>query len=207
MKAEERHELESNTLAATLTKAVSTAKTTETTQWIYATVIVLVVFLVGFLVMRYFATRAAEAAQNWVEVNDGSGKILQRIARDTPTSVPGKVARLQSAWVRFWDFGLKKIMVDPNGAKAQYEYDWWGRRVREIDPNGEQLLTTFDNSGRITSTVNPLGQAVRFQYDGMGNVVSITRPDGVTILREWGAQLALSAQARGRERAPRPLQP
>ncbi len=121
MKAEERHELETNTLAATLTKAVSTAKGTETSQWIYATVIVLVVFLVGFLVMRYFATRAAEAALSCVELYDGSGKILQRLAKDAPTSVPGKVARLQSAWVRFWDFGLKKIMADPNGAKVQLE--------------------------------------------------------------------------------------
>src|SRR5262245_6902641 len=114
MKAEHRKELETNTLADRMGRLLETAKQKPqggTVLWIFFGVGVLVV---TFLVIRWYGTGKAENSDGWESLyrNDYKG-----VLETHPDKIQGQAVRFDIAWEQLWVGGIRKLGVDPKGAK------------------------------------------------------------------------------------------
>ena len=66
----------------------------------------------------------------------------------------------------------------------QYEYDWWGRVVRQVDAMGAEIRMAYDNSGRRIAKTDALGNTTTWTFDGLGKLTSLSTGDGATTT--WG---------------------
>ncbi len=107
MKAEQRKELETNTLADKMGHAMQKAKAaSRRTVMMYASIGTAILVII-FLVYRYYDSAKAERSEAWLELHDGQRGLLEKVA--TKDNAAGKAARLQIAWFIYWEQGVKLL--------------------------------------------------------------------------------------------------
>ena len=117
MKAEQRKELETNTLADKMGRFMQRVKVGQRRTFMMYFLAVAGLFVILFLAYRWWNRDAEARSMQWIMLYDGSQEHLKQLAasdaKDTPA---GKAARLQEAWLDYWYFGVKKSGGDPRGA-------------------------------------------------------------------------------------------
>lgn len=116
MKAEQRKELETNTLADKMGHVVQRVKGGERrTILIYVAIAVAIVVGI-FLTYRWWVTSKMEDSERWVKLDDGSEYHVKYLAGQDTSTNAGKAALLQVAWFYYWEGGVKMLGVDQKGA-------------------------------------------------------------------------------------------
>jgi hypothetical protein len=117
MKAEHRKELEANTLAEKMGRVVETVKAGQRRTYVTYLVVLAGILIAAFLGYRWWTNKKVVASSQWVEFYDGNRSSIEKLAQEKDTTV-GKAARLQFAWFVYWDYGVKMMRRDPDGAVA-----------------------------------------------------------------------------------------
>ena len=114
MKAEQRKELETNTLADRMGQVVQKVKAgTRKTVLIYAVVAVAV--LVGaWAAYKWHANERIEESWKWVMFHDGARGNIDGLKKMDGEVAKG--ARFQAAWFAYWETGVKLLAAEPRGA-------------------------------------------------------------------------------------------
>src|SRR5262245_44826741 len=115
MKAEQRKELETNTLADKMGQVVQRVKTSPRRTFAIYLALVGVLLVAIWFAWRWYATDLMTRSYQWISLYDGEQTALLQLADEKETNV-GKAARLQQAWLNYWDGGIKFIAADKNGA-------------------------------------------------------------------------------------------
>lgn len=116
MKAEHRKVLETNTLADRMGQAMQRVKGGRRSTFLVY-VLVVVALLIGL--WFFYATMTSsrqETSYRWLRLDDGGLKNLDDLANKEGTTPAGKAARLQIAWLLYWEKGVKFIGTDPQGS-------------------------------------------------------------------------------------------
>jgi hypothetical protein len=121
MKAEHRKELETNTLADRMGRAVQGVQRQSRRTVLFIVIGTVVACLALFIVYNYFRVRRMEASQHWEMLEDGSKRYIENLARGASDTNAGKAARFQIAWHVFWERGVKFIGNNPQGALQALE--------------------------------------------------------------------------------------
>jgi hypothetical protein len=111
MKAEQRRELETNALADRMGHLVQRMKTQPRRSTVYYVVGVLLLIVVVFVVWRWFRMSQLENANRWEMINVGSAQYLDHLKEKESETNPGKAAKFQIAWYRYWDLGVKRLGI------------------------------------------------------------------------------------------------
>jgi hypothetical protein len=136
MKAEQRKELETNTLADKVGQAMQRVKGSSRRS-------VVVYFIVGVALLvalwfswRWYLVSKQETSLQWLMLDDASGKHLLELEKlETPA---GRAARFQRAWLVYWEEGVRMIGVDPPGAtnalrQASTRYEALAKECADAD--------------------------------------------------------------------------
>ena len=119
MKAGERKELETNTLADKVGHAMQRVKGSSRRNVLLYFVVVAVAVVAIWGTYRYFVISGQETSLQWVMFDDGSSGHLKQLAGlDT---YPGKAARFEFAWFFYWETGVRMVGVDPQGAMSSLD--------------------------------------------------------------------------------------
>jgi len=123
MKSQHRKELQSNALADRMGRLIESAKAgpNQTMLIVGGVILVILVLIVGW---RYYSKVSSQNRSSlWLKVEEASDvEELEKIAKDSPNTVPGRVARLQ--WARsLYRQGIEKLfsVTDRDKAKENLE--------------------------------------------------------------------------------------
>ncbi len=115
MKADQRKELETNTLADRMGHVMQRVQTSQRrTVVLYGVAVVVVIFLLWFG-YRWWDDQKQGTSLQWLTLYDGAPRGLDELSKDR-TSAAGKAARLQIAWIAYWDLGVKSAAADKLGS-------------------------------------------------------------------------------------------
>ena len=128
MKAEQRKELETNTLADKMGQVMQRVKTGQRRTFLVYVVIAAVVIIVLGVGYRMWTMSKQDTASDWVSLDDATGGDLRRLAENKTDTEAGKAASLQIAWSIYWELGIKRLASDPAGSvkwidEAQKRYE------------------------------------------------------------------------------------
>ena len=115
MKAEQRKELETNTLADRMGQVVTRVKTSPRRTFMIYLLVTLAVLVAVWLGWRWYSEKEVERSRQWIHFYDGAGHHIEALAKDKDTHA-GKAARFQEAWLSYWDHGIKMLATDKAGA-------------------------------------------------------------------------------------------
>jgi hypothetical protein len=116
MKAEQRKELETNTLADRMGQLMKRVQVGERRTFLYWFGAVALAFVAAYLGYRYYIGGREARSEQWLMLYDGSAESLSRLAEKHGDTFAGKAARFQLAWFFFWDKGVKSTGADQRGA-------------------------------------------------------------------------------------------
>lgn len=114
MKAEQRKELETNTLADKVGHAMQRVRGGSRRAMIIYFLIGLALIVGLFLAYRWHALNKQEASLQWMLFDDGSRANLVRLAGAETAS--SRAAQLQIAWLLYWEDGVRMMGANPLGA-------------------------------------------------------------------------------------------
>lgn len=116
MKAEHRKELETNTLADKMGNVVQRVKTgRRSTFMLYVAVGAIAAGGLWFWWVTYVGGKQ-EASERWLRLDDGGLKNLSELAEKHGDTPAGKAARLQLAWLAYWELGVRRMGAEPGDA-------------------------------------------------------------------------------------------
>jgi hypothetical protein len=116
MKAEQRKELETNTLADKMGHVMQRVKTSPRRTFMTYLVIAAVVIFGLWFGYRWWLGVKAETSLQWLRLYDGAGGQMEElIAKDRDTQA-SKAARFQKIWIYYWDYGVKMAASDQKGS-------------------------------------------------------------------------------------------
>jgi hypothetical protein len=115
MKAEQRKELETNTLADKMGHVMQRVKASPRRTFLTYFLVAAALIAVAFVGYRWFYGYTAERSLQWLKLYDGDKKHIDELMKEKDTNA-GKAARFQFAWLMYWDFGVKMIATDKMGA-------------------------------------------------------------------------------------------
>jgi hypothetical protein len=114
MKAEQRKELETNTLADKVGQAMQRVKGSSRRSALIYLLVGAALLLALFFTYRWYVLGKTEASFQWLMLDDGSFKHLEQLEQQqTPA---GRAARFQIAWIVYWEEGVRMIGIDQPGA-------------------------------------------------------------------------------------------
>lgn len=128
MKAEQRKELETNTLADKVGHAMQRVKGGSRRSAVIYFIVFIALVVALWLGYREWTLRKQETSLQWLMLDDGSEKHLQQLAG--LKSPAGRSARLQLTWLVYWEEGVRMIGVNPPGAMKAI--DIAGKNYKEI---------------------------------------------------------------------------
>jgi hypothetical protein len=120
MKAEQRKELETNTLADKVGQAMQRVKTGSRRGVLLYVLAAIALIIVAWGLWRWYQVTKKDDSLMWVMLDDGSAAHLTELFSKEGTE-PGKAARLQIAWLTYWDEGVRMIGVDPQGSMKKFK--------------------------------------------------------------------------------------
>lgn len=134
MKAEQRKGLETNTLADRMGHMMQRVKTSQRRT-------VVLYFLAGAVLVlglwfgyRWWDGLKQDTSLQWLILFDGNVNGLQELAtKDSKNTPAGKAARLQIAWLFYWDLGVKSAAADQKSAMASLKQaaEWYGKLAED----------------------------------------------------------------------------
>lgn len=114
MKAEQRKELETNTLADKVGHAMQRVKGSSRRSMVIYFIVGIVLAIALFFGYQEYKLRKQQTSMQWLMLDDGSDNHLRQLASvDSPA---GRSARLQIAWLLYWERGVRMVGVDPQGS-------------------------------------------------------------------------------------------
>ena len=116
MKAEQRKELETNTLADKMGRVMTRVKTGQRRTYLIYLLIFVAVAIGLYFTYRYMVISRQETSMQWLEFDDGSAGHLNKLVNVEPPTAPAKAAMFQVAWMIYWEGGVKMIGADPAGS-------------------------------------------------------------------------------------------
>ena len=116
MKAEHRKELETNTLADKMGHMMKRVKTGRRSTFMVYVLVGGAAAIGLWLLYASMTSSKIETSDRWLRLDDGGQKNLVELATKEGTTPAGKAARLQLAWLFYWELGLKKLGADPHDA-------------------------------------------------------------------------------------------
>ena len=116
MKAEHRKELETNTLADKMGQAMQRVKSGRRSTFLLYFAVALGLLVALWFAYSYMAGAKQEGSERWLRLDDGGAKNLEQLSVQDGSTPAGKAARLQIAWMIYWERGIKFFGTDPNGA-------------------------------------------------------------------------------------------
>jgi hypothetical protein len=121
MKAEQRKELETNTLADKMGHMMQRVKAGQRRTFFIYFLVAASVAVAAFLGYRWWTTERQERSEQWVRFYDGSGQQIQEFAanKEIGETNVGKAARLQLAWHLYWTDGIKMVGAEPRLAMVR----------------------------------------------------------------------------------------
>jgi hypothetical protein len=134
MKAEQRKELETNTLADKVGHAMQRVKGSSRRSMVIYFVVGIALLIALFLGYQEYKLRKQQTSMQWLMLDDGSLSHLNQLEKvDSPA---GRSARLQIAWLTYWELGVRMVGVDPAGAmksvsSASSAYDKIAKECKE----------------------------------------------------------------------------
>jgi hypothetical protein len=116
MKAEHRKELETNTLADKMGNVMQRVKTgRRSTFMLYVVAGAILIAGLWFWYVTVVGNRQ-EASERWLRLDDGGLKNLSELAEKHGETPAGKAARLQLAWLAYWELGVRRMGAEPADA-------------------------------------------------------------------------------------------
>lgn len=115
MKAEQRKELETNTLADKMGKAMQRVRTSPRRTFFTYFIVIAVLFGAAWFGWRYWSAARVDESEKWVKLYDGAGTHIDFLRHEKEGN-PGKAARFQAAWILYWDFGVKTLASNSEGS-------------------------------------------------------------------------------------------
>jgi hypothetical protein len=115
MKAEQRKELETNTLADRMGRVMQRVKGSPRRTFLTYFLVTVAVLVAAWFGYRWYYGDVTEKSLQWLKLYDGSGNLIQDLARDPDTN-SGKAALFQIAWEFYWLDGVKMMASDKVGA-------------------------------------------------------------------------------------------
>jgi hypothetical protein len=109
MKAEQRKELETNTLADKMGHVMQRVKASPRRTFFTYFFIIAALAAVSWFGWRYYSETKRASSFQWLQIYDGAGNHIMTLAETDKTTNAGKAARFQIAWLLYWDFGVKKM--------------------------------------------------------------------------------------------------
>ena len=122
MKAEQRKELETNTLADKMGRVMTRVKGSPRRSFLIYLTVISVSLVLLYLGYRWWIVGRVENSERWYRVYDGAGAYVNGLAETEPLTYPGKAARFQQAWAAYWELGVKMIGNDAKGAMKRFEF-------------------------------------------------------------------------------------
>ncbi|MBI3822760.1 MAG: hypothetical protein HY289_08770, partial [Planctomycetes bacterium] len=117
MKAEQRKELETNTLADRMGRIMQRAQGGSRRAVVTYLIVVAALIAGGWFTYNYFREAKVETSKEWLYFYDGANDLINPLASKLDHDHPvGTAARFQIAYHLYWDEGIKRIGIDPNGA-------------------------------------------------------------------------------------------
>jgi hypothetical protein len=116
MKAEQRKELETNTLAdrmGLLVQRVKASQRRTVLLYLLGAVVLLVCLWYSY---NWWYGRDRDTSEQWILFHDGSRDRLQHVGKENANTPAGKAARLQIAWFLYWHGGIKSVGGEPTDA-------------------------------------------------------------------------------------------
>ena len=135
MKAEHRKELETNALADRMGHALQNLRKKPDRRGLLYGIAAGAVLVMAFLTYRYYQTQKVDTSERWVQLEDGAQRYIKNLIGTASDTNAGKAARLQAAWIRTWEDGLK--MLGQNPAGALLFLDQMADTYRKIQPDVE----------------------------------------------------------------------
>ena len=117
MKAEQRKELETNTLADKMGLVVQRVKGSPRRTFMTYLIVTVVTLAVLWLGWRWWTSKDLERSEQWLRFYDGAGHHIDTLAKEKD-SYASKAARFQDAWMAYWDLGIKMLATEKGSAIA-----------------------------------------------------------------------------------------
>ena len=167
MKAEQRKELETNTLADRMGQMMQRVKSGQrrtVVLYVLAAVLLLIGLWFGY---RWWEGGKQDTSLQWLTLYDGAMPGLLELQKNSPNSAAGKAARLQIAWALYWDFGVKSAAADQKGAMI---------RLKEAQKlYGDLVEDCKDDTNPVFMQQALLGLAVTQESLAIENPASLKR--------------------------------
>jgi hypothetical protein len=122
MKAEHRKELETNTLADRMGNVMQRVKTGRRSTFLLYLIVGLVLVVGGWFFYVSFIGGREDASRRWLMLDDAGLANLSSLIKNDPDTPAGKAARLQRAWLAYWELGVKRLGAEPEGAMKSLEF-------------------------------------------------------------------------------------
>ena len=117
MKAEQRKELETNTLADKMGQVVQRVKGSPRRTFMTYLLVTVATLAVLWLGWRWWTSKDIERSEQWLKFYDGAGNHIDALAKERD-SYASKAARFQDAWMAYWDLGIKMLATEKGSAIA-----------------------------------------------------------------------------------------
>src|SRR6516162_10527182 len=115
MKAEQRKELETNTLADRMGRVMQRVKSSTRRTFLTYFFVTVAVLIAAWFGYRWYYGDVEGKSLQWLKLYDGSRNLIQDLAKDPDTNA-GKAALFQFAWELYWIDGVKMMASDKVGA-------------------------------------------------------------------------------------------
>lgn len=124
---------------------------------------------------------------------DPAGKVRALLAIDGVSS--GTSTRFA------WDFARRLTAITaPNDAQTRYDYDDFGRRVREVSADRGVTTYRYDAADNLRERTDARGEKTQLFYDAANRLVRVEHSGGVTQLRYDGVHLVQATGPVSQER-------
>ncbi len=154
MKAEQRKELETNTLADKMGQMVQRVKTSPRRTFVTYTLIAVAVVVAAYLGWKWYIGDPSERSLQWIRFYDGAGGQINDLANKDKDTAAGKAARFQIAWFYYWESGIKDMATNKAGAMIQLQKaaDFYGELAKETKEDPNPLFHLQALLGRAVAT-------------------------------------------------------
>ena len=120
MKAEQRKELETNTLADKMGHMMQRVRGGQRRTYVTYFIVAIAVLAAAYFGYRWYVGDKVGRSLEWLMLYDGSRNHIEGLTDKMDTNA-GKAAWLQIAWFRYWDDGIKLLAADKAMAMKNIE--------------------------------------------------------------------------------------
>jgi hypothetical protein len=163
MKAQHRKELQTNALADRMGRLIESAKAGPNQTMLIIGGVILVILLIIFGWRYYSKVSSQTRSDLWLKVEEASDlEDIEKIAKESPNTVPGRVARLQ--WARtLYRQGIEKLysVTDRDNAQKNLEdaRNLYDQLAKELTDSPVMVQEAMMGSAKARESLGDLDSA------------------------------------------------